>query len=150
MEIRQATFAIRVVRRRTGHACIIYRRSLSGKLSERLTRIAALSPKAYLAASQLVRHAIRAGSADGKGRVVTGKLLPEPGPFYPLDPDWGARVTLFSMIASGLNNSDRLRNAAGYLAEADASEASWWLGMIRGPRASRVKRALRILVEAVR
>jgi hypothetical protein len=41
MRIRQAPFALRVVRRRSGDAAILYRRSLDTKHQERLHRAAA-------------------------------------------------------------------------------------------------------------
>ena len=55
-----------------------------------------------------------------------------------------------SVVASGLRNAERLHKAAANLQAADAAEAAWWLGLMRNGRAARSKRALRILLEAVR
>ena len=49
MRIREAGFALRVVRRRQGVAAIVYRRTLDEKREERLTRIAAIGPLAFTA-----------------------------------------------------------------------------------------------------
>ena len=49
MTIREASFALRVVRRNAGDAAILYRRSLTKNQEERLTRIAAISPLAFSA-----------------------------------------------------------------------------------------------------
>ncbi len=62
MKIRQAAFALRVVRRRSGDAAILYRRSLDAKHQERLTRIKSISPLAFSAGASLLRAAVRAGS----------------------------------------------------------------------------------------
>jgi len=140
-QIRQATFALRVVRRRAGDAAILYRRTLNAKQDERLSRVAAISPLAFSAAASLLRAAVRASSPDG--RLV-------PGPFLPLDADWGAKVACFAKIASGLRDAGRLHRAADNLRQADGTEAAWWLGLMIRPGGNRAVRALRILAEAVK
>lgn len=142
MNIRQASFALRVVRRRTGDAAILYRRILDAKHNERLTRIASISPLAFSAGAGLLRAAMRATS--GPNSKLTA------GPFHPLDPDWGARVACYSLVASGLRNAERLHRAAINLHHADGTEPAWWFGLMENGRRRRVVRALRILVEAVK
>ena len=142
MTIRQANFALRVVRRRAGDAGILYRRTLTGNQEERLTRIAAISPLAFSAGAGLLRDAVRAMS--GKPKLAYG-------PFHALDPDWGARVACYSLVASGLRNASRLHRAAENLRHADGTEAAWWFGlMVNRSSGKRAVRALRILVEAVK
>lgn len=141
MTVRQAAFALRIVKRKQGTAAIIYRRSLNPKGEERLTRIAAIGPLAYSAGASLLRAAVRAA---GGGRLT-------PGPFYALENDAGARVACYALISSGLRNASFLHNAADNLRRADGTEAAWWLGLMAGSRRRvRAIRALRILVEAVR
>lgn len=144
MKIREASFAIRVVRRRLGDAAILYRRSLDEKMNERLTRVAAISPLAYSSSSALIRQAVKTNLAKGQ------RLRLEPGPFYPLDDDWGARVACYAIVAAGLRNADRLHKAASHLQSADPAEAAWWFGLMRNGRLHRTRRALRILLEAVK
>jgi len=140
--IRQANFALRVVRRRAGDAGILYRRTLTGNQEERLTRIAAISPLAFSAGAGLLRDAVRAMS--GKPKLAYG-------PFHALDPDWGARVACYSLVAAGLRNASRLHRAADNLRHADGTEAAWWFGlMVNRSSGKRAVRALRILVEAVK
>jgi len=140
MTVREASFALRIVKRKSGTAAIIYRRSLKATGEERLTRLAALGPLAFSAGASLLRAAIR-------GTNVT-KFVP--GPFYPLDADFGARVACYALVARGLRNASALHNAADSLKRADATEAAWWLGLMSGSRRVRAIRALRILVEAVK
>ena len=143
-EIRSASFALRVVRRKGGAAGIVYRRSLKANGTERLTRVAAIGPLAWSAGAALLRGA--ANTPDGR-RV--SRL--EPGPFYVLDPDSGARVACYALVARGLRNGAKLHRAAGNLRRADGAEAAWWFGLMTTPAAGpRAIRALRILVEAVR
>jgi hypothetical protein len=142
MKIREASFAIRVVRRAAGDAAILYRRSLDEKRQERLTRVVSVSPLALAAGAGLIRAGTRESNA--------GRRKLEPGPFYALDPDWGARVACYALVASGLRNPDRLHKAAANLQQADATEAAWWLGLMRNGRSMRTRRALRILLEAVK
>jgi len=139
-QIRQATFALRVVRRRAGDAAILYRRTLNQKQDERLSRVAAISPLAFSSAASLLRGAVRASSPNAK--LVTG-------PYLPLDADWGAKVACFAKLASGLRNAGRLHRAAENLRQADGTEAAWWLGLMVRPNGKRAIRALRILTEAV-
>ena len=105
MNIRQASFALRVVRRRAGDAAILYRRRLSANGTERLDRVAAISPLAFASAVPFLRTAV-----GGNGRP-NGEL--SYGPFHPLDHDWGARVACFALVARGLRNASRMRRAAG-------------------------------------
>lgn len=142
MKVREASFALRVVRRRAGEAAILYRRRLTPKGNERLDRVAPISPLAFSAGAPLLRAAVRA-IAESSGKLT-------PGPFHPLDADWGARVACYALVASGLRNADRLHRAAVNLQHADGTEAAWWLGIMARPNGKRAIRALRILVEAVR
>ncbi len=141
MNIRKAPFALRMVRRRNGDAAIVYRRSLDPKHHERLTRIAAISPLAFSSGGSLLRAAVRAMA--GQNARIT------PGPYHPLDPNWGARVACYSLVARGLRNAERLHRAAENLRHADETEAAWWFGHMTRPGGKRAIRALRILVEAV-
>ena len=141
MTIREAAFALRIVKRKGGSAAIIYRRSLTPAGNERLTRIAAIGPLAYSAGASLFRSAVR--------EAGLGKLLP--GPFYALEEDAGARVACYALVAAGLRNASALHNAADNLRHADGTEAAWWLGLMSASRRRvRAIRALRILVEAVK
>lgn len=144
MRVRQASFALRVVRRRDGDAAILYRRTLNEKQEERLTRVAGISALAFSAGAGLLRAAVRASVGHN------GKLTP--GPFIPLDNDWGARVACYALVASGLRNAARLGKAADNLRHADGTEAAWWLGMMNhhNGSAKRAVRSLRILAEAVK
>ena len=142
MRVREASFALRVVRRRAGDAAILYRRRLTRSGKERLDRIAPVSPLAYSAGAPLLRAAIRANAGPA------AKLIP--GPFHALDPDWGARVACYAKVASGLRNAERLHRAAANPQSADPVEAAWWFGLMERPSGKRARRALRILVEAVR
>ena len=142
MNIREAPFALRVVRRRSGDAGIVYRRRLTKKGEERLDRIGSISPLAFSAGAALLRSGVRKSS--GATAVLSY------GPYHPLDPDWGARIACYARVAMGLRNPDRLHQAAVNLQHADGTEASWWLGLIQRDNGSRAVRALRILVEAVR
>lgn len=142
MKIREASFALRVVRRRGGDAAIVYRRALDSRRRERLTRLAALSPLAFSAGAPLLRAAVRA-SGGQTARLSTG-------PYHPLDADWGARVACYALIASGLRDAGRLSRAAENVRHADGTEAAWWLGLMTRRDGSRAIRALRILAEAVR
>lgn len=141
MTVRKASFALRVVRRRAGDAGVLYRRSLDDKRRERLTKVAPISPLAFSAGSSLLRSAVRATAG------TTAKLTP--GPFHPLDPDWGARVACYAIVASGLRDPDQMQRAAANFQRADGAEATWWLGLMGNGRRRRAVRALRILVEAV-
>ena len=143
MNIRSASFALRVVRRKSGMAAILYRRSLKSNGAERLARVASLGPLAYSAGATLLR-----GAVQGAGLPRVGKL--EPGPFYPLDPDGGARLACYALVASGLRNPDRLHRAADNLKRADGTEAAWWFGLMSASRGRRAVRALRVLLEAVK
>jgi hypothetical protein len=137
---RAAPFALRFVQRRDGLAGIVYRRRVNDKMEERFDRVAALSPLALTAASGLLRNAVRAGGGPAKM---------EPGPFRPLDPDWGARVAGFALVARGLRNPSRLSKSAEHFRAADATEAAAWFGRMQDGRGTRWVRALRIITEAV-
>lgn len=141
MTVRQAPFALRVVRRRAGQAAILYRRTLDSRQRERLTKVAPISPLAFTAGGALLRAAVRKTSGP------TARLTE--GPFHPLDADWGARVACYALVAYGLRNGDRLHKAALHLQHADGVEAAWWLGLMMSGQRRRAVRALRILVEAV-
>lgn len=140
MSVREASFALRVVRRRAGDAAILYRRTLNQRREERLTRITSISPLAFTAGLPLLRTAVRASAGP------TAKL--SVGPFHALDPDWGARVACYAKVASGLRRADRLSKSAGHLRESDAAEAAWWFSLMSRRDGARAVRALRILTEA--
>jgi hypothetical protein len=142
MKIREASFALRVVRRRAGGAAILYRRRLNSKGEERLDRIAPISPIAFSSGASLLRSATRA--IEGPSAKLTI------GPYHPLDTDWGARVACYALVAAGLRNAERLHRAAANLQHADGTEAAWWFGLMARPHGKRAIRALRILVEAVK
>lgn len=142
MKVREASFALRVVRRRTGDAAILYRRRLTSRGAERLDRVGAVSPLGFAAGAPLLRAAVRA--IGGPGAKLTS------GPFLPLDADWGAKVACYSLISSGLRNADRLNRAAQNFHGADGTEAAWWLGLMSRRDGKRAVRALRILAEAVK
>lgn len=144
LRIRQAPFAIRIVRRQAGDAAIVYRRGLDDHQRDRLKRISGLSPLSLTAGMPLLRGAARAAGNGTPARL-------SPGPFIPLDADWGARVACYALVAEGLRDAERLTRAADHLRTADAAEAAWWLGLMTASpdSATRATRALRILVEAV-
>ncbi len=142
MKVRQASFALRVVRRRAGDAAILYRRSLTATRQEKLNKIGAISPLAFTAGTPLLRAAVRATSGPAT-KLTTG-------PFHPLDEDWGARAACYALVASGLRNAERLHRAATNLQHADGTEAAWWSGLMTNSKGKRAVRALRILVEAVK
>ena len=140
MNIRRAGFALRVVRRSSGEAGILYRRRLTERHEERLDRVAAISPLAFAASGALLRAGVRA----------SGNTKLSQGPFLPLDADWGSRIACFALVAAGLRNPDRLHKAAENLRNADPTEAAWWFGLMSGRQGKRAVRALRIFVEAVK
>lgn len=142
MNIRQASFALRVVRRRAGDAGILYRRRLTERGEERLDRVAAISPLAFSASASMLRAAVRENSGP------EAKL--SYGPFHALDHDWGARVAAYALVSRGLRDAGRLHRAAMNLQHADGTEAAWWLGLMERPGGKRAIRALRILTEAVK
>lgn len=140
-ETRAAPFALRLVRRAAGLAAIVYRRRVNDRMEERFDRVAALSPLAVTAAGPLLRAAVR-NSSDRVPRL-------EPGPYLPLDADWGARVAGFALVARGLREPRRLSRSAEHFRNADASEAASWFGRMQDGRATRWVRALRLITEAV-
>ena len=140
--VRQALFALRVVQRRAGTAAIVYRRTLNKKMEERLTRVAAVGPLGYTSGLALLRASARA-SGDGRLRLA-------PGPYFPLDADWGVRVACYALVASGLRNAERMHRAATHLRQADPTEAAWWFVLMTGRNSKRARRALRVLLEAVK
>jgi hypothetical protein len=141
VRIREATFALRVVRRRTGTAGVVYRRSVDEQHRERFTRVAFISPLTFSAGARLLRAGVRA-IAGNDGALTEG-------PYHPLDEDWGPRVACFALVAAGLRDAEKLHRAARNIQEADGVEAAWWLGLLTSRRKVRAIRALRILVEAV-
>lgn len=148
--IREAPFALRVVQRKAGRAAIVYRRQADPRGRDRLQRVAALAPLAFTAAVPMLREAVWAARGGGKGAPPRGgDDLLSPGPFLPLDADWGPRVACFALIAAGLRNGERLLRAAEHLRHADPDQAAWWLGLLTQPGNVRALRALRILTEAV-
>jgi len=110
-------------------------------MEERFDRVAALSPLAFTAAGGLVRAAVKA--AGGPVRL-------QPGPFQPLDADWGARVAGFAIVARGLRDARRLSKSAEHFRTADPAEAAAWFGRMQDGRGLRWVRALRIITEAVK
>jgi len=139
MKIRDAQFALRVVQRKTGLAGIVYRRKLDKNGNNRLKRIGSISSLAFTASKSFLREAT--------GISKDNEL--KPGPYYPLDNDWGAKVACFAIIASGLSDPERLVKASSNLRYADPNETAWWLGRLTRDNSSRTLRALRILMEAV-
>lgn len=137
---RAAPFALRLVQRRDGLAGIVYRRRVNDRMEERFDRVAALSPLALTAASGLLRSAVRSGGSSTKL---------EPGPFRPIDADWGARVAGFALVARGLRDPRRLSKSAEHFRAADPAEAAAWFGRMQDGRGLRWVRALRIITEAV-
>lgn len=140
--IRQASYALRVVRRRGGDAAIVYRRRVNAHHEERFDRIAAISPLAFTSGASLLKTAVRATAGNGT-KLATG-------PYHPLDPDWGARTACYAIVAAGLRNASRMHTAAENLRRADGVEAAWWFGLLEGSHRKRAARALRILVDAVK
>src|SRR3990170_4917966 len=100
--IRQATYALRVVRRRGGEAAIVYRRRVNERHEERFDRIAAISPLAFTAGGGVLRAAVRALAGAGAKLATV--------PYHPLDPDWGARIACYALVARGLRNAQRLHS----------------------------------------
>ena len=143
MTIREALFALRIVKRRAGTAAIIYRRSLNAAGTERLSRVAALGTLAYSAGASLLRNSVEAANGHRSTRL-------DPGPYYILDEDGGARVACYALVARGLRNASGLHNAADNLRRSDGTEAAWWMGLMTGGKRVRAMRALRILIEAVK
>lgn len=142
MKVREASFALRVVRRRAGDAAILYRRRLLTRGQERLDRVGAISPVAFASGAALLRSSIR--ELGGPSAKLTT------GPFHPLGNDWGARVGCYAIVASGLRYPERLARCASNLQHADGTEAAWWLGLLSRSGSRRAVRALRILTEAVK
>ena len=139
-QTRAAPFALRIVQRAEGLAAIVYRRRVNDRMEERFDRVAALSPLGITAGGGLLRAAVRA--AGGPTRL-------QPGPFLPLDADWGARVAGFALVARGLRDPRRLSRSSEHFRAADAAEAAAWFGRMQDGRSARWVRALRIITEAV-
>jgi len=102
--------------------------------------VAAISPLAFAAAGALLRAAVRAA---GHPRLA-------PGPFLPLDSDWGSRVACFALVAAGLCNADRIHKAAENLRHVDPTEAAWSFGLRSARNCKLAVRALRTIAEAVK
>jgi len=151
--VREAPFALRVTQRKEGRAAIVYRRRPDASGRDRLQRVAALGPLAYQAGLPLLRDAVRNerrnGTAPANGSANGAAVRLAPGPFLPLGADWGARLACYALVASGLQNGERLLRAAEHLRHADADQAAWWLGLLAREDSARPLRALRILTEAV-
>lgn len=120
----------------------LYRRHLDNQDEEKITRLAGISPRALLSGYPLLRVAVQDSQKQ--------ELLLEAGKCYELETDWGVRVACYALVASGLRDDDRLRQAAANLQYCDGAEAAWWLGLMTRPNGLRAVRALRILVEAVK
>jgi hypothetical protein len=136
---RAAPFALRIVQRRGGLAAIVYRRRVNDRMEERFDRVAALSPLAFTAAAGMLRAAARVG----------GRTRLQPGPFVPIDADWGARIAGFAIVARGLRDAHRLSKSAEHFRAADPTVAADWFGRMQDGRATRWVRGLRIITEAV-
>lgn len=139
--IRTAPFVVRVTRRREGDAAIVYRRRVAEGGETKLDKIAEINPYAFAAGSLLLRKAVQA--------TRPGARL-EPGPYFPLDEDWGARVGCYGKACNGLKETHRLDRTADHLLHADPTEAAWWLGLMsrHNGYGTRAVRAFRILTEA--
>jgi hypothetical protein len=59
-------------------------------------------------------------------------------------------VACYAVISSGLRDPERLHHAAAHLRQADGAEAAWWFGLMGRPDGRRARRALRILLHAVK
>lgn len=141
--IRKSPFALRVVERSGGKAAIVYRRKADAEGRDRFQRIAVLGPLAFTAATPMIREGMHQ-SSDGRRAADLA-----PGPYHPLDADWGAKIACFALLTVRLRDGERLLRAAGHLRNADPNEAAWWLGMLTNGNKTRALRALRILTEAV-
>ena len=139
MKLRQAPFALRVTRRSEGLAGVVYRRSSGKNGHDHLHRIAGLSPAAFSAGKLLLEKA---------NLAVNGTRQLEPGPFVPLNEDWGSRICCYAIVTSGLRHPEKMLRTAQHFLNADGAEAAWWLGTLTRAEDSRPMRALRILTEA--
>jgi hypothetical protein len=150
--IREAPFAMRIVQRKNGKAAVIYRRRMNEEGADRFQRVGTVGPLAFMAATALLREAVThsraAQNGNGNGNKAADQILITGG-YLPLDPDWGARVACYTVIAAGLRDAERLIKAANHLQHADPTEAAWWMGLLSRPERIRAVRALRILTEAV-
>ena len=147
--LREAPFAIRVTERKEGKAAIVYRRRADAEGRDRLQRVGAISPLAFSAATPMLREAI--ASSRVRGQEESNGVIIEltPGPFHPVDADWGVRVACYAIISTRLRDGERLMLAANHLRYANPDEAAWWLGRLAWEDNVRALRALRILTEAV-
>jgi hypothetical protein len=141
MTLKQAPFALRLTRRKTGTAAIIYRRLTTDTGEQKLDRLAELDVEAYARGYPLLRNAVVAARP--------GTLL-EAGPYYPLDNDWGVRVGCYGKACEGIETPHRLDRTADLLLKSDPTEAAWWLGLMtrHNGHGKRAVRAFRILAEA--
>lgn len=139
MKLRQAPFALRVTRRSEGLAGVVYRRSSGKNGYDHLHRIAGISPAAFSAGRMLLEKA---------NLALNGTRKLEPGPFVPLNEDWGSRIGCYAIVTSGLRHPEKMLHAAQHFLNADGAEAAWWLGTLTRTEDSRPMRALRILTEA--
>ena len=143
--IRRAPFAVRFVQRSAGLAAIVYARRTTDDGKDRLQRIGSMGPLAVSAAAGFLRQAIQQSASPTGSRSE----LIAPGPYRPLDAEWGPRVACYAIVAAGLRDPERLMRAAANLRAANAVEAAWWLGLLYRSLDNRPVRALRILTEAV-
>lgn len=139
--LKQTAFALRVTRRREGNAGIVYRRRLNESGQVRLEKIAEMTPEVLASGTFLIRKAVRATTPDAQL---------EPGPYLPIDEDWGVRVGCYAKACDGLQVPYRLDRTAEHLLQADPNEAAWWLGLMSrsNGHGQRAVRAFRILTEA--
>jgi hypothetical protein len=170
MRLREAPYALRLVRRAEGEAAIVYRRQPNPGRRDRLHRVTAISPLALTAGEGLLRRAVLNGLAAEPGRAAgkedrgerardggarpankraAGGWPPAAGPYQPLRADWGARVACYALVARGLRDPERLARAARRIQDMPGPDAAWWVGQLTGEQADRALRALRILSEAV-
>lgn len=145
----KAPFALRVTQRKSGLAAIVYRRQADSRGRDRLQRLGDVPPLAYQAALPLLRQAVRASRLAEPGRNGNEPDL-APGPYLPLDAQWGVRVACYAIITTRLYDGERMMLAAEHLRHADPDLLAWWLGLLLQRDNSRALRALRILTEAVR
>jgi len=148
--LRQAPYALRVTQRKGGRAAVVYRRQADSQGRDRLQRVAALAPLAFTAATPMLRDAVLAALKAASENLPSGRNdVLSPGPYRPLDADWGPRVACYAVIAAGLRDGERLLLAAENLRHANPDQAAWWLGLLLQQDNVRALRALRILTEAV-
>jgi len=101
----------------------------------------------------MLREGVLAGQEPLKGggnlaQFGTDALL-APGPFKPLDAQWGVRIACYALVTAGLRDGERMLLAAEHIRHANPDQLAWWLGLLLQRDNVRALRALRILTEAV-